>query len=320
MKAIILGAGGFIGYHITNEFISKGIEVTALEINEPKEGFFQKSVKVILKDLSKISDKEAVKIIRGHEIAVFAGGIDDRAILKKPAYEKFHEINVKFCAKFISLCKKAGVKKSIILSSYFSYFDRVMPNLGLSKKHAYIKSRVEQRQACMAFASKDFNVIILELPYIFGATPEKKVLWEPLIKYVNSFPIIFFMKGGTAMVGVKTVAKAVYGATKLDKSAALPVYSENVSWKDWIMRILKLSGKNPKPIIFMPKFLAKIGAFFIKLVHWIKGVEGGLEPLSYMDFQYMDSFIDDKNAQKMLGIRDESIDKSLKESIDEALK
>jgi hypothetical protein len=39
------------------------------------------------------------------------------------------------------------------------------------------------------------------------------VLWEPLIKYVNSFPIIFFMKGGTAMVGVfKTVAKAVYGA------------------------------------------------------------------------------------------------------------
>jgi nucleoside-diphosphate-sugar epimerase len=270
--------------------------------------------------LSAITDIEAIKIIKGHEIAVFAGGIDDRAILKKPAYEKFHRINVKFCARFISLCKKAGVKKAIILSSYFSYFDRIMPEMGLSKKHIYIKSRVEQRQACMAIASKDFKVVILELPYIFGATPGKKVLWTPLIKYVNSFPLIFFMRGGTAMVGVKTVAKAAYGATKLDESIALPVYSENVSWKDWIERILKLSGKNPKPIIFVPKLLAKAGVFFIKLMHWIKGVEGGLEPLSYMDFQYMESFINDENAQTMLGIKNESINKSLKESIDEALK
>jgi nucleoside-diphosphate-sugar epimerase len=42
MKAIILGAGGFIGYHITNEFISKGIEVTALEINELRRVFPKK--------------------------------------------------------------------------------------------------------------------------------------------------------------------------------------------------------------------------------------------------------------------------------------
>ena len=144
MKAIILGAGGFIGYHVTNEFIRKGIKVTALEISEPKRGFFKNSVKVVLKDLSKTPDKEAINVLKGHDVAVFAGGIDDRAILKKPAYEKFREVNVKFCAKFVSLCKKAGVKKAIILSSYFSYFDRIMPGMGLSKKHPYIKSRVEQ--------------------------------------------------------------------------------------------------------------------------------------------------------------------------------
>ena len=84
--------------------------------------------------------------------------------------------------------------------------------------------------------------------------------------------------------------------------------------------MLKLSGNKPKPIILLPKFLIKIGALFIKLMHSIKGVEGGLEPLTYADFQCMDSFIDEKSAQKMLGIRDESINGALKESIEEVLK
>ena len=40
----------------------------------------------------------------------------------------------------------------------------------------------------MSYSGKDFNVIILELPYIFGVAPGKKVLWAPLIKYVDSSP------------------------------------------------------------------------------------------------------------------------------------
>lgn len=321
MKAIILGAGGFIGYHITNEFLKNGIDVTALELFEPKPGFFKKKVKVLIKDLSKLSDKEAIKIIKGHDFAVFAGGIDDRAIPKKPAYDFFWNANVKFPARFLSLCKKSGVKKAVVLNSYFSYFDRIMPELELAKNHPYIKSRVEQRQACLALDGKNFKVTILELPYIFGTAPGKKILWEGLVKYANFWPILFFTKGGTAMVDVSQVAKVAYGAIKhSNESRAIPVYSENISWKDWIGMILKFSKKNPKKIIIVPKFLAKIGAFFIKLSHDLKGLESGLNPIKYIDFQYMDSFIEDDSCEKILKAKKEPISEGLKKTVEECRK
>jgi len=321
MKAIILGAGGFIGYHLTREFIKNGIDVTALELYEPKPGFFPKTVKVIIKDLSKISDEQAVKLLKGYNYAVFAGGVDDRVTPKKPAYEFFYNANVKFSVRFLALCKKAGAKKAVVLNSYFSYFDRQMPELNLAKNHPYIRSRVEQRQACLALSAKDFIVTVLELPYIFGTAPGKKILWEGLVKYVNSWPVIFFTSGGTAMVSVSSVAKAAVNAMKyLDKSLAIPVYSENVEWKDWIGRILKFSGKKPKAVIVVPKIFAKIGAFLLKLSHIIKGFESGLEPVSYIDFQYMNSFVTDNLCESLLKVKKESINKSLEETVKGCMK
>lgn len=320
-KVLVLGAGGFIGYHITNEFLKNGFEVTALELYEPKKDFFNEKVKVIVKDLSKLSDTDSVKLIKGHDYAVFAGGVDDRALPKKPAYDFFKKANVIFATKFLQLCKKAGVKKSVVLNSYFSYFDGVMPEMKLSKNHPYIKSRIEQRLACMALSNNNFKVIILELPYIFGTAPGKKILWEGMIKYINSWPILFFTNGGTAMTCVSTVAKAVVNSIKYSKeSIALPVYSENLTWKEWINKILEFSGKKSKIIIVVPKLLAKIGAFFMKTIHSIKGLESGLEPVKYIDFQYMNSFINDPLCESLLKIKKESIDKSLKETVKECMK
>ncbi|MFA5303227.1 MAG: NAD(P)-dependent oxidoreductase [Candidatus Nanoarchaeia archaeon] len=320
-RVLILGAGGFIGYHITKEFLKNDFEVTALELYEPKKDFFKKNVKVIIKDLSKISDNEAINLIKGNDYAVFAGGVDDRALLKKPAYKTFKSANVDFATRFLRLCKKAGVKKAAVLNSYFSYFDRIMPKMKLAKIHPYIKSRVEQRQAGLSLSGKDFKVIILELPYIFGTAPGKKILWEVLIKYVNAWPILFFTKGGTAMVSVSNVAKAVFNSIKYSKeSLAIPVYTENVTWKDWINRILEFSGKKPKTIIVVPKFLAKMGAFFMKVGHSIKGLESGLEPVNYVDFQYMNSFITDTSCESILKIKKESINESLKETVKSCLK
>ncbi|MDD4353378.1 MAG: NAD(P)-dependent oxidoreductase [Candidatus Nanoarchaeia archaeon] len=320
-KLLVLGAGGFIGYHITREFLKNDYEVTALELYEPKKDFFDDKVNVVIKDLSKLSDKEAIKLIKGNDYAVFAGGIDDRALPKKPSYEVFYNANVKFPVRFLTLCKKAGVKKAVILNSYFSYFDRAMPEMKLAITHPYIRSRVEQRQACLALAGKNFNVTILELPYIFGTAPGKKILWEGLIKYINSAPVIFFTSGGTAMVSVESVAKAAYNAIKYsEKSLAIPVYTENVTWNDWINRILKFSGKNSKMIIVVPKLLARIGAFFMKISHSIKGLESGLEPISYIDFQYMNSFVTDDSCESILKIKKESINDSLKETVERCLK
>jgi hypothetical protein len=68
---------------------------------------------------------------------------------------------------------------------------------------------------------------------------------------------------------------------------------EGLDYED-IEIVSKIQANN-----FYAKIFGENWAFFIKLVHWIKGLKR-IRALSYMDFQYMDSFIDDKNAQKCL--------------------
>ena len=320
-KLLVLGGAGFIGSHIVSQAIKEGFEVSILEIRQPQESDLIKGAKILVKDVGVLTDDELVKLLKGYDYAIFAAGADDRVIPKKPAYDFFKKSNIDSSVKFLKNSKKAGVKKSVVLNSYFSYFDRVMPKMNLAKFHPYIKSRVEQRQACLAVANDEFKVIVLELPYIFGVSPGKKPLWAPLIKYVNSWPILFFMKGGTAMVSASNVAKAAINSLKYSKeSLAIPVYTENIEWTDWINRILEYSGKKPKPIIFVPKILAKTGMFFLKLVHTLKGLEGGLDPVKYVDFQYINSFITDDSCSSILKIKKESINESLKETVKECLK
>lgn len=71
----------------------------------------------------------------------------------------------------MKLAKECGVKHSVILGSYFSYFAKKHPEWKLTKYHPYIRSRIDQENAAMSFAGNGFDVAVLELPYIFGTQP-----------------------------------------------------------------------------------------------------------------------------------------------------
>ena len=77
---------------------------------------------------------------------VYAVGPDDRITPAAPAYVFFHERLVDAVEKVAIAVRKAGVKKFVVLNSYFAYFDRIWPEKELSKHHPYIRCRVEQAE------------------------------------------------------------------------------------------------------------------------------------------------------------------------------
>jgi nucleoside-diphosphate-sugar epimerase len=134
MKVFIFGGTGFLGYYSALEFLRKGhsVDTMALPVKDDKDlsgvgDWFPKEVGLKYGNLFEMSEEELTEVLKGYDAMVYAVGPDDRVVPKAPAYDFFHNLLVKACGRVFSAAKKAGVKKAVLLSSYFCYFDRTYP-------------------------------------------------------------------------------------------------------------------------------------------------------------------------------------------------
>ena len=317
MRIFIVGGTGFIGYHAVHECLKHGHTVTVLALPPaPPEGVLPPQVKRVLADLNTLSDAEINAHLRGHDAVVYAAGVDDRVIPKAPAYRFFYEHNVTAAARFVRLAREAGVRRGVLLSSYFLAFDRRWPELELTRHHPYIWSRVAQAEQALNAATPGLDLMILELGYIFGSAPGSRPLWKPLIDYLRSPWPLFFSKGGTNMIAVEHVAEAIVGA--LERGVAGEHYligDENLTWAEWLKRLTKLLGKQ-KRVITLPTPLTRFGAGLLGLAHRLRGKEMGLNPAKYIDVQTRETFFDPTPSRDALGYGHGGLDEAFAKTIE----
>ncbi len=315
-NVLIVGGTGFLGYHAVRELVKRGHNVTILALPPlPAEGLFPASVKIQLADLNKLSDAEVSELLRGQNAVVYAAGADDRLTPKAPAYPFFYKHNVEATVRLLTLAREAGVKKGIVLGSYFAYFDRTWPRLKLSQHHPYIRSRVEQEQAAIEAGGRDMQVMILELPYIFGSMPGRTPLWKPLIDYIKATPVVFFTHGGTNCITVEHVAEAIAGAVERGEGGQrYTIGGENLTWVDLLGRISLITGKTKK-VISLPNWLVIVGTALIKLSHKLQGKEGGLDPIELVKLQSALTFFDPAPSQHALGYGKNGLDEALQATV-----
>jgi len=324
MKAknvFIVGGTGFLGYYSALEFLKKGIAVSSASIPDVKLGdWFPKQINIVTDnlDIFKASEDELVAVFKGHDAMVYAVGPDDRYAPPAPAYDFFHDKLVVQCAKVLRAARKAGVKRAVVMNSYFAYFDRQKEFNGLlSKNHPYIRARVEQAQACIHEGEEGiFDVMILELPYIFGSMPGRLPLWkEVFLDKFEKMPAVFFPKGGTVMLHVRGVAEAVVAATLNGRHGEkYPVGLSNMMYKEMIRTMYDAIGNNKK-IYTIPTAFAYLGGLYFNLLEKKYGKEGGLNYAKLMpDIQARKMFYSDEVIAKMkldLGYRALGFDNSL---------
>ena len=216
----------------------------------PPEGLLPPEVPVRIGDFNQLSDRGVIELFNGCEGVVFAAGVDDRVTPKAPAYEFFYQANVVTARRFFRLAQPAGVRRGALLSSYFAHFARVWPELKLAERHPYIRSRVEQEAAVLEYSGNGLDIMVLELPYIFGRIPGRIPLWKPLVDYLHwSLPWVFYPIG-SSMVGVEHVGQAVTGA--LGQGEAGKRYligDENLTWRAFLMRLADAAGWRKKVVV-----------------------------------------------------------------------
>lgn len=148
---------------------------------------------------------------------MFAAGVDERVEGPAPIYDLYKKYNIDPVKRLLKIAKECGVKLSVILGSYFSYFAKTRPEMKLTEYHPYIRSRIDRENVAMSFAYDNFNVAVLELPYIFGTQPGRKPVWIFLVESIRKMP------GVTIEASPRLVLKGGHGATNVSVRAGITV-------------------------------------------------------------------------------------------------
>lgn len=318
MKILMIGGTGLLGSEAAAELIRRGHEAQTIALPPlPQGAALPPEMKVEFGNYMELSDDEIRHHFDGCDGFVFAAGIDERVEGPPPIYELFKKYNITALERLLRIAKQCGVKHTVICGSYFSYFDKERPNLELAKWHPYIRSRVDQEQMAMSYAGEDFNVAVLELPYIFGTQPGRKPVWVFLVEMIRGMKgATMFPSGGTTMVTVKQVGQAIAGALERTKGGQCwPVGYYNMTWRELLTIVHKHMGMPGRKIITIPKWMFAMGTKSMMKKQTAEGLEGGLHMVKFADLQCSNQFIDKKLGCEPLGVQPDDIESAIGDSI-----
>ncbi len=316
MKVLIIGGTGLLGGQAARELIERGHSVAGLAL-PPKMDDTPPDMRLTFGSYLDMTDAALSALLEGCEGLVFAAGVDERVEGPPPIYDLFEKFNITPLERILRLAKQAGVRRAVICGSYFSYFDKLWPELELSKWHPYIQSRRDQEAMALSFADGDFAVSVLELPYIFGAQPGRKPVWVFLVDYIRRMkPFTFYPRGGTAMVTVRQVGQAIAGALERGKGGTCyPIGYDNLTWQEMLTLFHKHMGTPRKRILTIPTFAFALFSRRLLKQRRKQSIEGGLNLAKFPALQTRNQFIDKSLGCVPLGVTPDDIDAAIGQSV-----
>lgn len=321
MKILMIGGTGLLGCEAATTLIKRGHQVTTLALPPLPEGApIPEEMEIIFGDINKKTDEELEAYLQGCDAFIFAAGVDERVEFPAPVMDYYYKYNIAPLERIFPLCKKVGVKKAVVLGSYFAYLSKLRPDMKLTEKNPYFKSRIMQEEVCEAFADDTFGVAVLELPYIFGTQPGRKPVWTVLIeqiKMMDKLPFTMYPAGGTTMLTCRQVGQAIAGAAERDKKGfeAIPIGMYNMTWKEFLAIVYEARGMGKdRKIVSVPPIAMKMGMIKIVADYKKRGIDSGMDPFNLPDIMDLNLFINDTYC-RALGVEDDDIYEAITDSI-----
>lgn len=154
MKIFIIGGTGLIGSAAAGELIARGHEVYSIALPPLPEGaVLPEKMKIEFGNYLEMDDDELRSRMQGMDGFVFAAGVDERVEGKAPVYELYRKYNIDPVKRLLRIAKECGVKHTVILGSYFSYFAKIHPERKLTEYHhiilIYVRVSIRRMRLCL---------------------------------------------------------------------------------------------------------------------------------------------------------------------------
>lgn len=321
MNVFMIGGTGLLGCEAAIQLIKHGHKVTSVALPPLPEGApIPQEMDLIFGDINKRTDEEILEMLQGQDAFIFAAGVDERVEFPAPVMDYYYKFNIAPLERMLPLCKKAGVKRAVVLGSYFSYLSKIRPDMKLEEKNKYFKARLEQEKVCEEACDENFSCKVLELPYIFGTQPGRKPVWVILIeqiKMMDSLPCTLYPKGGTAMLTCRQVGEVICGAAEREVPGfeAIPIAMYNQTWKEFLKIVYAARGMGEnRKIISVPPWMMKMGMIKVAKDYKNRGIDSGMDPFNLPDIMDLNLFIDRKYSEE-LGATEDDIKAAIYDSI-----
>ncbi|MEI4770660.1 NAD-dependent epimerase/dehydratase family protein [Psychrobacillus sp. FJAT-51614] len=120
MKVIVTGGAGFIGSHLVDELISKGIKVHVLDnLSSGKIEQVNPQANMYVVDICSEDAKNIISYIRPDAVFHLAAQVDVEKSLQNPSHDA--DVNIIGTINMLEACQKAKVKKFIFASTSAVY-------------------------------------------------------------------------------------------------------------------------------------------------------------------------------------------------------
>ena len=323
----MIGGTGLLGCEAATILLERGHEVTSVALPPLPQGApIPEKMKLEFCDINKKTDEEVEALMKGCDTFIFAAGIDERKECPAPVYDSYYKFNIAPIKRLFPIAKKVGIKKAVVLGSYFSMLGKpeLFPEYeikGVLERNPYIKSRMDQEEAVKSFCDANFDAAVLELPYIFGTQPGRRPVWTVLIEQIagmDKLPFTLYPKGGTAMLTVHQVGQAIAGAAeRIDGQGfqAWPIAMYNQTWKEFLSIVYDARGMGAdRKIVGVPAWMMKLGMKKVVNDYKARGIDSGMDPYQLPYIMNLNLFIDNKYA-KALGVEEDDIKAAIFDSI-----
>lgn len=320
MNVLIFGGTGLLGSAAARIFIDRGHKVKTIALPPLPEGApIPKEMEIEFGNFLELTDEELEKAMTGMDAFVYAAGVDERVEFPAPVYEAYKKYNIDPVDRCLAMAKKCGVKRCVVLGSYFAWLAKQRPDMKLCEKHPYIRSRVDQEETAFKYADDNMGVAVLELPYIFGTQPGRRPVWVILIEQLQRFekmPFTMYPAGGTAMLTVRQVGEAIVGAAEQVKGArAYGISCYNLTWREFLKIVYRaMDGIEDRKIVDVPKWTFQAFGLVMRKDYAKRNVDSGIDPVGLADIMGMNLFIPTDDT-KELGCTPDDIEAAIFDSI-----
>lgn len=312
-KIFILGGANLFAKTTIKYALEKGYGVRAVDLIRPSDLENVENLEFLLEDFFALADSDAIKLMEGCDSFIYAGGVDDLTVPRKPAGKFFYERNVLPTGRVARLAKKAGIRNFLVLGDYKMEFAEKNEELRKNNFHKepYIRTRFMQEAIAFYEAEPLMNVSVLRSGLIIGKA--NKSIIEALVDLVRANKNIPVTNGKLPIISAEALSEAAIYALELENDKrTYAVATSSISYREIFEKILASMEKTSDKKLEDKSFDDLTEAYEKDAkVTEKKGLEHGISQVNMLRMMTMDL-----SLESDFDIRDEKVCEKLDEMID----